>query len=210
MTQGAWTAKRLVTDYLAWDMPRRVVALREAWGVDDDTLPLPEVYLAHEPPALDHWPSILTVAMSTSRIERIDYEDGLNPLYRCTYSMRTYVWVRHELPEGVTEVRDRLAAVLRTSLLDRPTLARSTGSSGLDLAIDEGSLREEFSDLTYVKGDRAVAGAYLAYDLRLDELLARADVAEVADLEIHYDATGNPTAAREEFVEDVVVRTITD
>ena len=37
--------------------------------------------------------------------------------------------------------------------------------------IDEGTIREEFSDLTLIKGERLLAGAYIAYDLALEEII---------------------------------------
>jgi hypothetical protein len=45
--------------------------------------------------------------------------------------------------------------------------------------LDEGTLREEYSDLTYVKGQRIVAGAYLAYEFSLNEPINRIKVGDV-------------------------------
>ena len=50
--------------------------------------------------------------------------------------------------------------------------------------IDEGTLREEYSDLTLLKGDRVLAGSYLSYDLEINEIVAREDVGTVSEFEI--------------------------
>jgi hypothetical protein len=36
--------------------------------------------------------------------------------------------------------------------------------------IDESTIREEYSDLTLIKGERMMAGAYIAYTLTLNEV----------------------------------------
>lgn len=205
--QGPWTVKQLITDYLSWDLPRRIKGFRDAWQMDDERLPSPVHYLAYEPPALDEWPTIITVQMSTSRIQRIDYTGGLNPVYRCTYNLRTYVWVNHEFAQNATEGRDRLTAVLRTSLLDRPCLEKGTSHSNHQLLLDESSLREEYSEITYVKGHRAIAGAYLSYDVSLDEVIARADLGTVGEIDVQMDALSRSDGPD---VANVLTRIITD
>jgi len=206
--QGPWTVKQLITGYLEADLPRRLVQFREAWQTDDEMLPAPELYLPYEPVGLDHWPCVITVQMSTSQIQRIDYY-GQNPIYRCTYNMRTYVWTRHDLPEAVTESRDRLTTVIRAALLDHPCFQKGTAHTGHTVALVEDSLREEFSDITYVKGDRAVAGAYLAYDVTLDEVSQRDDIGEISEISLGIDASGNLDADLEEdLVPGVVTLTI--
>jgi len=115
---------------------------------------------------------------------RTDYTDGLNPVYRVAYNMRTYVWVRQGSAELATESRDRLVTVVRASLLDRQSLV-SLDDEDHDLLLDETTLREEYSDITYVKGDRAVCGAFLAYTIHLNEAITRRNI---------FDPTeGNPT-----------------
>lgn len=208
--QGPWLVKNLITDYLAHDLPRRIVAFREAWGIDDEKLPIPERYHAYEPPALDHWPMIITVQLSTSNIQRIDYADGANAVYRCTYGIRTYLWTRAETPEGVTETRDRLAVVVRAALLDHPCLQRTIEGlhgPGHQLLLDERSLREEYSEVTVVKGDRRVAGAFLSYDVILDEMLGREPIGEVGEIDLEFDAG---SAFGGELTPQVTTRIITD
>jgi hypothetical protein len=39
--------------------------------------------------------------------------------------------------------------------------------------IDESTMREEFSDLTPLKGERFLAGAYIGYEIAMDEVVMR-------------------------------------
>jgi len=204
--QGPWTVKQLITEYLQWDLPRRIQAYREAWSLDDQTLPAPENYRSYEPPAIDYWPMVVTVQMSTTSIQRIDYTQGLNPVFRCTYAMRTYVWTREISPAQVTETRDRLTTVIRSALLDRPCLEKGTSHYNHRILLDEGSLREEYSDLTQIKGDRFLAGAYLSYNVQLDEVISRASIAELSEIDLALDVkNANP----ESGVSDVTTTIIT-
>jgi hypothetical protein len=152
--------------------------------LDSNELPTPEFFLTYEPIALDHWPTIITVCISTSPFERMMQGSQGDPLYRVTYSMRTYVWAKTEGSEAVTLLRDRLTTVLRSALMDRPCLTQYDSDTEADIFIDESSLREEFSDLTLIKGDRVLAGAYLGYDLVLNEVIYRDQIAAITGYDI--------------------------
>jgi hypothetical protein len=56
--------------------------------------------------------------------------------------------------------------------------------------IDEGTMREEFSDLTLLKGDRVLAGSYLSYELTINEIVARRDIGTLDEINITFDTTG--------------------
>ena len=45
-------------------------------------------------------------------------------------------------------------------------------------------MSEEFSDLTLLKGDRMMAGAYLGYTLEIDEVLQRKPIGTVEEIEV--------------------------
>lgn len=182
---GAHYAKKSVNDYLQYDIPTRLARYRNAWGIDDYTLPEPQLYLVHEPVALDHWPTIITVAISTNSFDRMLNYGGGDPLYRVSYSMRTYIWAKTEGSEEVTIMRDRLSTVIRSALLDSPCLKVSAASDS-DIMLDESTMREEFSDLTLIKGDRVLAGAYVGYDLSINELVYRQPIADVDEIEVEY------------------------
>lgn len=184
LMQGPQFAKEYVNSFLQNDMPTRLTRYRNGWNVDDYTLPDPELYLTYEPIALDHWPTIITVAISTNSFERQGYIDNTNPIYRVTYAMRTYVWVKTEGSEEVTTMRDRLTTVARSAILDYPSLKTCDSTDFIDARIDESTIREEYSDLTLIKGDRVLAGAYLGYDLTLNEIVYRQPVAALASTDL--------------------------
>lgn len=189
MMQGAAAAKQFVNEYLAQDMPARLVSYRNHWLTDEDSLPDPLLYLTYEPVALDHWPTIITVAISTADLTRVDYDMSMNPQYRVRYNMRTYIWVRADGSEQCTLMRDNLTTVVRSALLDHASLqvyegSAPSASAACEVKVDEGTMREEFSDLTLIKGDRVLAGAYVAYDINLTETVTRKTLGEVADFDI--------------------------
>jgi hypothetical protein len=182
-----------VTNYFKADFKRRLDDYRFArraegeWFVDDGALPEPAKYLTYEPLALDEWPMIITVAISASKFEREDYTPVMDPLYRVTYNMRTYAWVRANGSEEVTLMRDRLTTVVRSALLDYPCLNANKPEYYLEVLIDEGTLREEYSDLTLIKGDRVLAGSYISYDLTVVERITRQPLGEVDTFEIELE-----------------------
>lgn len=184
LMQGPQFAKKYVTDYLQQDIPGRLIRYRNGWNVDDYTLPDPLLYLTYEPIALDHWPTVITVVISTNSFERIGMDPGGNPEYRVSYAMRTYVWVKTEGSDEVTWMRDRLTTVLRSALLDHPGLNQCDVTGSVNPMMDESSLREEYSDLTLIKGDRVLAGAYLGYDLTLNETVYRQPIGQLAEVDL--------------------------
>lgn len=182
--QGPHKAKFFVNSYLESDLPSRLNRYRNAWNLDDEELPEPLKYLAYEPVAIDHWPMLITVAISMNGLERNDYTSGFDPQFFFNYAMRTYVWVKDDDSELCTLKRDRLTTVLRSALLDAPSLQQCGAGGNLEVMIDEGSIREEYSDLTLIKGERVMAGSYIGYTLRINEVLRLEAIGEVDDFDI--------------------------
>lgn len=189
LMHGPHFAKAYVTNYLRDDLPIRLVSYRNGWNLDDITLPTPAQYLNYEPIGLDEWPSIITVAMSMSGLDRIGF-DRNHPEYRVVYNMRTYVWVKTEYPELATLMRDRLTTVVRSALLDYPCLKATDPRETFQARIDEGTIREEYSDLTLLKGDRVLAGSYVAYELSINEIVMREPLGTVTQLDIQVQGYG--------------------
>jgi len=179
--QGPYNAKNFVNDYLMDEMPSRLLAYRNAWNLDDENLPDPQRYLVYEPVAIDRWPTIITVAISMDSLRRQDLTPTMDPMYYVDYSMRTYVWVKDDDSEQCTAKRDRLTTVVRSAILDDPCLNLYAQPNNLDVFIDESNLREEYSDLTLLKGERVMAGSYLSYNLRVTEVISIDTIADSAD-----------------------------
>jgi hypothetical protein len=184
---GSKAVKAFVNTYLEKDLPKRLVDYRNGWNLDDESLPEPLLYLPYEPVALDTWPTVITVALSSSDYTRVDYAESWDPMYRVVYAMRTYVWVRDDDAELATEMRDNLCTVMRTALLDHQCL-QTAANVRKEVLIDESSMREEYSDLTLLKGDRVMCGAYIAYNLNLNEVVARATVGAVSGWDLDFKA----------------------
>jgi hypothetical protein len=189
LMNGSYFAKKFVNDYLSQDIPLRLIRYRNGWNLSESTLPNPDQYIAYEPLAIDKWPSIITVAVSMNGLSRIGF-DGADPLYRVSYSMRTYIWVRTEGSEESTAMRDRLTTVVRSSLLDYPCLKAYDSRTSFRAIIDESSIREEYSDITLLKGERMMAGAYIAYTLEIDEVVARESIGIVSEVQLEVLSSG--------------------
>lgn len=189
LMHGAHFAKSYVSGYLQNDLPSRIIRYRNGWGISSTELPTPEKFFAYEPLALDAWPTVITVAISTNGFERMGF-DGPDPLYRVNYSMRTYVWCRAVGPDEATVARDRLTAVVRSALLDYPCLQAVDPRQSFQVMIDENSMREEFSDITLLKGDRVLAGGYVGYTLGINEVVTRQDIGEIENIELAVSQQG--------------------
>jgi len=189
LMNGTHFAKDFVNSYLEQDLPIRLIRYRNGWNLDDRVLPNPEQYIGYEPLAIDRWPSIITVVLSTSQLNRIGFEFG-HPLYRVSYSMRTYCWVRTEGIEECPLMRDRLTTVVRSALLDYPCLKAYDTRSNFRVIIDESSIREEFSDTTLLKGDRFMSGSFIGYTLEMDEVVTRTNLGEVDEIQIQAKHAG--------------------
>lgn len=189
LMNGSHFAKKYVNDYLTADLPIRLIRYRNGWNLDSTKLPDPGQYIGYEPMAIDEWPSVITVALSMNGLERIGY-DQTDPLYRVSYSMRTYLWVRDEGNEATTLMRDRLTTVTRSALLDYPCLKAHDSRTSFRALISENSLREEYSDITLLKGDRMMAGAYIAYTLEMDEVVAREALGVVSEIDVETTPAG--------------------
>ena len=179
---GAHFAKEYVTTFLKADIPNRIVRYRNGWNLDDISLPDPIEYFSYEPLALDSWPMIITVAISAKSFNRYIHETSFDPVYNVTYALRTYVWVRGGGSEEATLMRDRLTAVVRSALMDYPCFNRHDSSR--DARIEESTLSEEYSDLTLLKGDRVMAGAFIGYDVIMEEAITRENIGTLQEIDL--------------------------
>jgi len=184
---GAWAAKQFVTEYLEQDLPERVQDYRNLLQLDDDRLAVPTVYHNFEPASLlngtDDFPVCYTVITSTRGLERVDYDGNLDPHYRVAYAARTYVWDLQPSEAEVTESRDTLLMVVRTALLDHQCLLHADNLHR-EVKIDEGTMIEEYSDIDAAKAQMWRAGAYVAYDITLNEKVTRRSLGTVDNIRV--------------------------
>lgn len=181
---GPQFAKDFVNDYLRTEIPKRLIKYRNHWGVSNSDVPDPEDFIDYEPMAMDRWPLIITVALAARSFTRVGHMRYGDPEYSVTYNMRTYVWARTEGERATTLMRDRLIVVVRSALMDHPCLKRNNPKR--EAVIEESTITEEYSELTLLKGDRFLGGAYVGYDLRIEEPIVREKIADLEMFDIEY------------------------
>lgn len=179
---GPQFAKRFVNDYLKTETPKRLLKYRNFWGVSNEEMPDPAEYLDYEPATMDAWPTIITVALSGRGFTRVGHMRYGDPEYLVSYNMRTYVWARTEGERSVTVMRDRMIVVVRSALMDHPCLKRKNPDR--EALIEESSITEEYSELTLLKGDRYLAGAYVGYELKIEEPIVREKLADFVGIDL--------------------------
>lgn len=159
--------------YRQW-LPVHAPACREAWGLTDAQLPVPasvpddpraDGYFDRQPPALDRWPLLAVTSGRRSHSETDRGDDG-SPIYRALYPIRVYVWVRAGGMDPTQLMRDNLGSAVAVTTLAHTNL----GTAGA-LALEPSSLAVDFSDVSPVKGDRFVAGAYVGFNVHATETL---------------------------------------
>lgn len=195
MMSGPAVVKQKIADYLKQDVPERIIKYRNLWNLDARALPTPDSdsYLTFAPPSLeymiDELPALYTVILSTSSINRYGYDDEHNPLYEMQYAARTYIWVEsrgfddNDGMEAASIARDSLTTVVRSSLLDQPSFNTHDSHEWCEVLFDEGTMREEFSDIEASKGDFFYAAAYIEYTLTVTEVNTRDTMGKVLDIQ---------------------------
>lgn len=164
------------------------MAFRTEFGLLEADLVPPSRYKANPTQALDEWPLVAVDVVRAARVRRREHTLPDTVVYDVTYTTRVYVWVNENEWDRALEARDDLTGALRRLLLDRQTL-KVPG----DIArVLEETLIEEYSDVTAVKGGRYVAGAYVAFDLELEETLTRAPSGTVARVVVQHGALPHP------------------
>ena len=76
-----------------------------------------------------------------------------------------------------------------------PCLRAFDDTDNHSVLIDEGTMREEYSDLTLIKGERVLAGAYVAYDLSLDEWITRSNLGTLDEILIYTRSDASAASA---------------
>jgi hypothetical protein len=177
--RGPQGVRDQITGFLRAAVPAHAAAALEAWGLTAAQLPTPvdnvddpraDGYFDREPAALDRWP-LIAVTSGRRTQKAIDTDLDLTGVasitYRCLYPVRIYAWVRDGSHDLVVDQRDNLATVIATAVLAQPGL----GTTG-DLEADLKTIVLAPSDVSPVKGDRFVAGAYVGFDCYAIETLS--------------------------------------
>lgn len=161
----------MMATFLEQNLPPYMDLMRVEWALEFEDLPEPAAYLAREPgAALDRWP-LVAVTASRARVRRLEEElHNDATVYDVTYTMRVFFWVREDGLARTLQRRDDLAQAMLQLLLDYQVVDDAQSAR-----VNENTMSVEYSDATSAGGDRFISGAYLAFDLNVEEKLQRTD-----------------------------------
>lgn len=178
--RGANGVRDKVAELLGIEVPRKIPLLREAWNLDASQLPDLDVVTSGEAAlnALDSrgksWVEVITPRLVRS--VRVDIDPAGRPVYRSRYAARIYVWALGSDWETSKTARDNLAAAVRLSLIEYPTLTVAGGDTGW--LLHENTISEEYGEPQPVAkrgggaSPRVWTGAVLAYEIDAEESTA--------------------------------------
>lgn len=164
-----------VCEFLRAVLPGHLEGCRVAWGLSEKQLPTPasfpedprrDAYYDREPRAIDRWP---LVAVTSGRMTQraTDFSAEGDAIYRSTYPIRVYSWMRAAGFDETQRMRDDFGTAIRIAFLAHINLADMSGR----FAVVPSTVVLDFSDVAPVKGDRFVAGSYVGFDLHVAETL---------------------------------------
>lgn len=159
----------------AWveaDIKMRFPHLRELWGLDEQSLPLPARIDPHEPGTLDVFPVVSVVTSRHTVRPAIDISEAGGAQWQVTYPVRIFAWVRAEGVGPTQDLRDDYLTALQIAVLSRRSFG-GFGGGNLALLVDptRDAVTVDFSGVEAVKGDRHIAGGYLGFSVRATETL---------------------------------------
>lgn len=170
------TARR-AADWLRDRIPARLRIIEARLGLAAGELADPAQVLDHErgPIGIEDWPSVYVLPLRTGGMRLVDVEDGGAEQYLTTYTLRVLAWVRADGYEATGRLRFRYALAIREALLERKTLTLNAnvtaGDPDSDLAVDPGSLVEDYSDVMVDDASRTIAGVDVTVTVTVRELL---------------------------------------
>jgi len=158
-------------------LPRKIPALRSAWGLSHAQLPdlgavssgeMPESALTD---VADTWVEVINPRMLPG-LKRVDITPAGDPQYHIRYACKIYVWALGKDWDEAMARRDTIAAAVRLSLLEYPTL--STAGGDTEHLVLEETWTEEYGVPVRTPNDsgRCWCSAVLAVDARAEEDMA--------------------------------------
>lgn len=178
--RGADGVRDKVAELLDVELPRRIPLLRDAWQLDAAKLPDADVIVSGE--AADHvldsrgqsWIEVINPRLM--KTTRVDIDPHGRPVYRSRYSARIYVWALGDGWHEAKTARDNLAAAVRGSLIEYPTLTIAGGDTGW--LLHEDTITEEFGEPQRINSRtrggpaRVWCAAVLSYEIDAEESTA--------------------------------------
>lgn len=176
---GPAGAKRMIVDYIKWDLPLRTEDFRTYVPVETAFQPI-QTFADYEITQIDKWPTLVVSHIRTSSIvgtgEWYDGHDSIydgNPVFDCKYLMRIYCWVKFKSVELSVYMRDHYLLAIREALLDRPYLAQDREHALIPCMVDPNSIREEIGDPLPVRNEEFESSFYVEFTVTVSEPLER-------------------------------------
>lgn len=177
LMRGAGTARKIIADFLASDLPPYITLARTQWALQSWQLPVPVRYDSYDPLTVSAYPMVGSLVTRTREWVRNDITSAAEEVYQATYSVVLFVWVKtaydsvaqkYEEPEydSALRQRDDLLALMRTCILAKPSL----GEPGVS-RVDENTLSEDYLDAikSNDQNPRWMAGGTITFDMSLVE-----------------------------------------
>lgn len=177
VTGGARGCRDQVAQALTFELPRKLVLLREAWLVDENKLPELDKVTSGEVAdrfLTPHEASQVIVVTPKQRSQRrVDIDAAGRPVYMTRYACQVYVWTKSRNWQDALDARDNTADAVRRSLIEWPNLTPGRrGDSGYRVVED--SLQIEYGVPARMadNGGRLWCGGVLSLDIEVEETLA--------------------------------------
>lgn len=174
--RGPDGVRHAIADFLREWVPRHAAAAETAWGLEPGAIGVPvsapddpraDAYMPRELRAIDRWP-VISVTSGRFRQTETDRDlDSADVILTGVYPIRVFSWVKDEGFDATADLRDNLATVIRVAVLSHLHL----DSPGDSLLVVPSTVVVDQSTVEAVKGDRFVAGSFVAFDVQATETL---------------------------------------
>jgi hypothetical protein len=177
VTGGARGCRDQVAAALTFELPRKVLLLRQAWNVDENYLPDVQQVVSGEvadgtlTTIASTWVIVVTPKQRSQ--VRVDIDAAGRPVYMTRYGAQIFVWVKATRWDYVLGARDDTTDAVRRCLIEWPNLTPGQrGDSGY--RIYENTLSVEYGIPVRMAnaGGRLWCGSVLSLDIDVEETLA--------------------------------------
>lgn len=160
-------------------LPVKVPLLRAAFGITQDELPDIDVVASGEIPESSlsslgmTWVEVINPRLLPG-MRRVDIDPSGYPVYRLRYACRIYCWALGLDWDSALKRRDMIAAAVRASLLEFPTLQTAPGDHPQGYLVHEDTYTEEYGAPVRAPNDsgRTWASALCSIDMWSEESMA--------------------------------------
>lgn len=183
VTGGARGCRDQVATALTYELPRKIMLLRDAWEVDENALPTldsvtsGEVTDAHL--SAHETTQVIVVTPKQRKQYRVDIDAAGRPVYMTRYAVQVFVWVKSSNWQNSLDARDNTTEAVRRALIEWPNLTPGVrGDSGY--RVHEDTLQVEFGTPMRMvnNGGRLWCGSVLSLDLDVEETLSAGSTRE--------------------------------